>query len=261
MKNKKSFRNYYEEYLEICSSITPTSIILDLRKLMKKERPDNNLSLPFGTCLIDYSRREYKYISDNCQELLSYSNDEYKEGGLDFNVLIFHPEDRAIFSDQVFKDIREYWSRIPPEEISSYRFSFNHRYFRKDGTISQILQHGTYMEPNDSGIPVLNLLTFTDIGDFKTDTSIVLTILRLVKGHGYVKVFSKSYSQPGKTVLSKRESEILLLCLDGLSSKMIADKLFLSIQTVKNHKRNMREKTSARNTAELINLSIKNNWI
>lgn len=261
MKRKPGFRNYYEEYLYVCSSITPSGSILDLRKLVGKESRDSCISMPFGTCLIDYSTREYKYLSDNCQDIVSYTKEEYKKGGLDFNDLIFHPEDRTIFHEQVFGDIREFWNHIPPGEISEYRFSFNHRYFCKDGSISQILQHSTYLEPNHSGIPVLNLLTFTDIGDYKTDTSIVLTISRLTEDQGYVKVFSKSYLPAKKTPLSSRESEVLRLSLGGDSSKMIAEKLFISIQTVKNHKRNMMEKTCAANIAELITLCLVNSWI
>jgi DNA-binding NarL/FixJ family response regulator len=46
-----------------------------------------------------------------------------------------------------------------------------------------------------------------------------------------------------------------------MSSKMIADRLCISEQTVKNHKRNMMEKTSAKNIVELINFSLKNNWL
>jgi DNA-binding CsgD family transcriptional regulator len=261
MKKERSFRNYYGEYLDVCSSVSNANVILDLRKLLKKENSERSLNQPFGTCLIDYSGMVLSYISDHCHEILSYSKDEYEEGGIDFYAQTFHPGDKVIFSGQVFRDIREYWNRIPSEEISNYRFSFTHRYFRKDGTESQMLEQNTYLEPNYSGIPVLNLLTFTDIGDFKTDTNLVLTISRLVNGQGYVKIFSKSYPQPGNTVLSRRESEILRLCLDGLTGKLIAEKLFLSIQTVKNHKRNMMKKTSAGNITGLINLSIKNNWI
>jgi DNA-binding NarL/FixJ family response regulator len=117
------------------------------------------------------------------------------------------------------------------------------------------------MEPNCSGTPVLNLLTFTDIGDFKTDTSMVLAISRLIEGLGYVKVFSKTYLPAKKTPLSTRESEVLKLSLNGFSSKMVAEKLYISIQTVKNHKRNMMAKTCASNIAELITLCLLNSWI
>lgn len=261
MQSEKSMRNYYDEYLEVCNSVSPASRIIELRKSLKKENSGRSHSLPFGTCLVDHAGKALSYISDHCHEILSYSRDEYEEGGSDFYDRTFYPGDKVVFCEQVFRDIREYWNRIPPEEISSYRFSFTHRYCRKDGTTSQMLEQNTYLEPDSLGIPVLNLLTFTDIGDFKTDTSMVLTISRLVRDQGYVKVYSKSYLQPENIFLSKRESEILRLCLEGLTGEMIAVKLFLSIQTVKNHKRNMMEKTSTRNITGLINLSIKNHWI
>jgi DNA-binding CsgD family transcriptional regulator len=259
--SEKSIRNYYNEYLEVCNSVSPASRIIDLRKSLIKENPGRSHSVPFGTCLMDYTGEGLSYISDHCDEILSYSKDEYEEGGNDFYNQTFFPGDKVIFDEQVFRDIREFWNLIPPEEISSYRFSFTHRYFRKDGTTSQMLEQNNYLEPNSQGIPVLNLLTFADIGDFKTDTSLVLTISRLISGKGYVKVYSKSYAQTGTTFLSRRESEILRLCLEGLTGEMIAVKLFLSIQTVKNHKRNMMEKTSTHNITGLINLSIKNHWI
>lgn len=261
MKTAATIKNYYEEYLDVCSSISIASKNLDLLKSIKKEYSGRSLSLPFGTCLMDYSSREYSYLSDHCDEIISYSKDEYKQGGPDFHARNFHPDDKVVFAEQVFRDICLYWKSIPFEQMDKHRFSFTHRYFRKDGTISQLLQQSNYLEPNHEGIPVLNFLTFSDIGDFKTDTNLVLTISRLVNGEGYVKIFSKSYSVQENSVLSKREVEILQLCYDGLSSKMIAEKLFISIQTVKNHKRNMMGKTSTGNITGLIKLGIKNNWI
>jgi len=261
MKRESAFKNYYEEYLDVCRSFAPRSRILDLHELVKKEQTESRFNLPFGTCLIDYSTMEYKYISDNCQDIIGYTNVEYIKNGLLFHALeVFHPEDRLLFETEVFSDIREYWKLISPAEISEYRFSFNHRYHRKDGTVSQMLQQGSFMEPQ-AGIPILQLLVFSDIGDYKTDTSIVLTISRMVKEVGFVKVFSKTYLPPKKTPLSSRESEVLKLTLKGESSKMIAEKLFISIQTVKNHKRHMMEKTCASNIAELIALCLLNNWI
>ncbi len=261
MNRKECFKNYYDEYLEVCYSLSSAIGLVQLRNNLKKENNSSNIYLPFGTCLMDYSSKEYSFISEHCDKILSYSKQSYESGGFDFHAKTFHPDDRNIFYHKLFYDIKEFWKTIKTSDINKYRFSFSHRYFRKDGTISQMLQQSTYLEPNSLGVPVLNLLTFTDIGDFKTDNNLVLTVSRLINGHGYVKVFTKSYPQQQNKVLSKRESEILLLCLDGLSSKMIADKLCLSIQTVKNHKRNMQQRTSARNTAELIKFSIESNWI
>jgi len=53
-----------------------------------------------------------------------------------------------------------------------------------------------------------------------------------------------------KTILSTREVEVLGLVSKGFASKEIADKLFLSINTVNNHRQNILEKVRASNTSE-----------
>lgn len=53
--------------------------------------------------------------------------------------------------------------------------------------------------------------------------------------------------------LSDREIEVLGLIMLGYTTKEIADKLFISYETVKSHRKNILEKTGAKNTASLIN--------
>ena len=62
-------------------------------------------------------------------------------------------------------------------------------------------------------------------------------------------------------VLSDRELEILKLVADGLSSKHVADKLFLSELTVNTHRRNMLKKTNQPNVAALVSYAKQNQWI
>lgn len=52
--------------------------------------------------------------------------------------------------------------------------------------------------------------------------------------------------------LSKREAEILGLIMQGLTNPEIAKRLFISIETVKSHRRHILIKTGARNTAALV---------
>ncbi|MFT5278770.1 MAG: DNA-binding CsgD family transcriptional regulator [Bacteroidia bacterium] len=52
--------------------------------------------------------------------------------------------------------------------------------------------------------------------------------------------------------LSKREVQVLVLVSKGVSSQHIADALFLSRNTVYNHRKNMLRKTGLKNSAELI---------
>lgn len=59
-------------------------------------------------------------------------------------------------------------------------------------------------------------------------------------------------------VLSKREKEVLTLIVEGLNSKQIAEKLFLSERTVSNHRANMLQKCKVNNTVELVRLYLDN---
>jgi DNA-binding NarL/FixJ family response regulator len=55
-----------------------------------------------------------------------------------------------------------------------------------------------------------------------------------------------------KTILSSREIEVLGLVSRGFVSKEIANKLFVSVNTVNNHRQNILEKINAANTSEAV---------
>jgi DNA-binding CsgD family transcriptional regulator len=61
--------------------------------------------------------------------------------------------------------------------------------------------------------------------------------------------------------LTKRELEVLKLIATGLKESEIAKKLFISINTVKYHKKNLFSKYNIRNSAELIRFAINNKII
>lgn len=54
------------------------------------------------------------------------------------------------------------------------------------------------------------------------------------------------------TVLTDRETEIILCIANGMTDSAIADKLFISIFTVDNHRKNIYKKLDLHNRAELI---------
>ena len=66
-------------------------------------------------------------------------------------------------------------------------------------------------------------------------------------------MFQNELEPNKKTILSKREIEVLGLVSKGFASKEIADKLFLSVNTVNNHRQNILEKVKASNTSEAVN--------
>jgi len=58
------------------------------------------------------------------------------------------------------------------------------------------------------------------------------------------------------TSLTSREIDIIQLLADGLYTKEIADKLFISDKTVERHKTNILKKLKLRNTAQLVKVAI-----
>ena len=61
-------------------------------------------------------------------------------------------------------------------------------------------------------------------------------------------------------VLTKRETEVLKLIADGMSTPQIAKKLFIANSTVETHRRNVIDKSGVKNSKELIRWAIKNDY-
>jgi len=224
------------------------------------EIPENNTSTLFSSCFVDPSGKQFACIHDNCSQKSSCFNGSHIQTKIDVHELRFYEEDRILWCHEVVPDIIRFIELEPVAEFQDYRFIFNQRYLRKDGSITQFMHEGS-LAINEVGIPVLKLTVFFEVGDIVSDDTIILKIFRYSAEYGYRKVFRKVYGAFIKPVLSEREIEIIRLCHEGLSSKMIADKLNLSIHTVKNHKRNSMIKTITHNISELIRLCITRHWL
>jgi two-component system, NarL family, response regulator NreC len=62
-------------------------------------------------------------------------------------------------------------------------------------------------------------------------------------------------------LLTSREKEILGCIVQGLSNKMIAHNLYISVRTVDAHRANIMKKLAAKNTAELVKTALEQNFI
>lgn len=62
-------------------------------------------------------------------------------------------------------------------------------------------------------------------------------------------------------LVSRREKEVLLLIADGFTNAEIAEKLFISIPTVNSHRKSLLSKFGVNNTAGLIKLAVKHDFL
>lgn len=65
--------------------------------------------------------------------------------------------------------------------------------------------------------------------------------------------------EPDDVNITDRELEVLKLIVNEFTNQEIADQLYVSVRTVDAHRRNLLQKTGAKNTAGLVKFAIKNN--
>jgi len=61
--------------------------------------------------------------------------------------------------------------------------------------------------------------------------------------------------------LTFREKEILRLIVDGYTNQEMADKIFLSVETIKTYRKNLIFKLGAKNSMILVKMAMENRWI
>ena len=70
-----------------------------------------------------------------------------------------------------------------------------------------------------------------------------------------------SHSNDKNNPLTERESEVVSHLANGFDTHEISEKLFISEGTVRTHRKNMLEKTDAKNSVHLVRMAVANGWV
>ena len=113
--------------------------------------------------------------------------------------------------------------------------------FNDNHTIKRMLKSGVmgYITKNSSNEELLEAITV--VGEGKK--YICSEVQNILLG---------KFSEEEVEKLTTREKEIIKFIVDGLSSKDISEKLFLSVKTIESHRGNIYKKLKVKNVAELI---------
>jgi len=97
-----------------------------------------------------------------------------------------------------------------------------------------------------------------------TGKELAEAIDRVHSGRSYydqIQSFSSNEEEVKQHKLSERELDIIKCQAEGLTSSQIADKLFISLHTVKTHRKNILKKLDLHNSSELIQYALNNGVI
>ena len=206
--------------------------------------------------IFNVSTMELESVSPEIETVLGYTPNEV-------NALFFlekiHVDDKPYFLSFENK-LTEFLNKLPLEKRGSYKFQHDYRIRTKNDDFVRLLHQIIPVEYDENNY-YRSLVLHTDITHIKKDGIPCFSIIGFDDEPSYYNIevgeaLSKSFE-----LFTKREKEILKCIVEGKHTKTIADELFISINTVNNHRKNILEKANVHSPLELVCKTIKEGWI
>jgi DNA-binding CsgD family transcriptional regulator len=253
------FEDFLNYYLTICENPSPDGGLID--KTLAVIVDNKPLLIHQPLIVTDHSRMEFIYSSTDIHYLFGHKAIDFLSGNLELVVDSLHPDDRMRLR-LLHADLFSFYFKLPPEERACFKYCFDHRFRRKDGSYFWLLHECLFLRMDIHNKPLITCNILTDISRFKRDENLYLYIFEMNKNPHEARRFCKSYPLLTRSQeLTPREKEILKLIGEGLLSKQIADRLNLSLFTVNTHRQHMLAKTGTRTMNELISRAKEMNLI
>ncbi|MDR1699111.1 MAG: LuxR C-terminal-related transcriptional regulator [Prevotellaceae bacterium] len=196
--------------------------------------------------LTDYIRQSFPYVSPHHLFLCGYTREEVQESGYAFIKKIVPPEDYQMLVEL----IQTGWKFIHNSPEKQFRVSYDYHLRHKNGNRILVNQKVAPLLFANDGTPWVNLCILNysarkEAGNvafnFKNES--------LYYKYDFEKKKIIPYT-PEK--LTRREEEIMRLSIQGYSETGISEKLHLSVQTVRNHRRNIIKKLGVNSLSNAI---------
>ena len=213
--------------------------------------------LPYNStffCVTNTQDLSFEYISKNMFSCLGLKNEIVEKGGMRYFWSRIHPDDLEQWLIAL-KDLMNFTlSEIPIEERKQMSYSWNYRFKNAKGIYVNIIQNTTPLEFDLDIKPIIGLAHYTVLdSNIKMDVCASAKFLNSKNEYEtkYFNNFSQKLISDG---ISNRERDIIRLLVLNHSSKEIAEKLFISSNTVDTHRRNILKKLNISSTGELIGM-------
>jgi hypothetical protein len=215
----------------------------EYQKYLKSDGFIHQLSLDgsFFYVFIDLVKMRYQYISPSVETITGYSADTFMKEGVNFIFSVYHP-DVILTQKAIHAEVTDYLSKIPVKDRVNFKFSYDLRLKKADGKYIRLLQRNRFVKFDKQGRPLLMFVVCHEITDHLLDSRQLLLITRSKKGKEDVVYRKEFFTEYENGILTKRETQVRKLISDGYSSKGIALKLNISLNTVLTHRKRIYKK-------------------
>ena len=199
--------------------------------------------------VFDLYRREHVYRSPTFHLMLGYDVEEIDDDRF-FDRKV-HPEDYVELLKNGIELMR-FCFDLPVDRRKDFKLVHEFRMENNQGRYVRVIEQHQALELDRHGNLWL-ALSLVDISpDRDTVGGIKSRLVDFKTGEMFHFPVLPSSPDTSPPVLSSREQEVLSLIRDGLISKEIADRLYISVHTVNTHRQRILEKLEAGNSHEAI---------
>lgn len=214
-------------------------------------------------CITNTTTRSFEYVSKNFHPCTGLDTHEMLQKGMTYWWEHMHPDEMHLWL-QSLNDLMQFtMSEIEVLDRKKISYTWNYRIKMQDGNYRPVLQHTTPMYFDEEGKPVIGLAHYSLLPMINSALPIQASAKMLNSSGEYETIYFKTYSVQKLIAdqITYRERDIIRLVSFGYNTDEIAEKLFISANTVNSHRRNILKKTNCKNTSELVARSIREGMI
>ncbi len=202
-----------------------------------------------SVALFDLRTKGYRFLTSSFKFLGDYPRDDALARGPDYFFRLMHPSDLSFVLETVTRTLR-FLLAVPAEESRDYRLSFEFRIRAAGGGLVRLIQQVVILEADARGNPWLVLIANDRAPRSPAEDALECRLENRRAGTWHL--FPPGDRGGEAETLSPRETEILGLVASGLASRQIADRLYISVATVNNHRQRILEKLGTKSSAEAV---------
>lgn len=196
-------------------------------------------------------------VTGNSLEVIGYSNEEIVTRNKDFISSFVHQEDFP-FINHVIHEAMRLVNDLPKKERPFVFVVFYARSVKKNGEVIVTQNQNIPLVFDENNIPFVFANIITDISHLQPANIPHAIIINGFSNQHYHLNTTNLGLNALPRLFSVRELEILKLLIKGYTSREISQRIQISYETVRTHRRNIQTKAKCKNTRELMNFVVMN---